>query len=261
MVAVLPEETMTTIRTALVLSLMIACSEGKDPAETDTDTDTVETDVPDTDVPSASTWNHVVTSIAVASPQESLDLDGDGAGDNALGALRIVLNPALAEALSTASRVLILQTADVDAATDTSVMLAAFGATDANADASDNAAAHFDPGPAVDAAGHALVATETALDAGAYATVLADQTLSFGDFTFSAATGLHLEGEVDAGAHAARMGIAIRVAPLADALTAAGKAELAGQLSALADLDTDGDTVADAISATFLLEAAPCEVP
>jgi hypothetical protein len=255
---------MRTVTTSTLLALLTACSDGRGGGKSDTDADTdvaVDTDASDdTDANASASWNAVITSLEVASARDALDLDDDGQGDNALAAARVVLNPLLADAIATAGRVVILQVAHVDAATDSSVAIAALTAADADATASNNAGASFDAGVAVDALGVALVSTDASLDAGAYAVTVASEAITVGDFTFQAATGLHLEGTASAASNTGRLGIAIRVAPLVAALEAADKADTAATLSALADVDTDTDGTADAISATFTFRAQACSL-
>lgn len=250
----------TTRALTFLLSMLTACATGP---KADGDTDApIDTDVSsDTDLgPSAATWNAVVMSLEVASPREGIDLDGDGAGDNALAVVRLVVNPLLEDAMATAERVVILQVSDVQGATDAHVGLSTFSATDADATGGNNAGATFDAGAAVGSDGVAVAATDSALTDGAYAEVLASEEITLGAFAFQAATGLHFEGTATANANQGRFGMAIRVAPLTAALEAAGQAEVADTLAALADIDSDEDGAADAISATFTFDASAASV-
>jgi hypothetical protein len=55
----------------------------------------------------------VIDSFVLAPPAEGFDLDGDGTVDNALGSLRLLLNPILTSAYESSPRPIVLQTADV----------------------------------------------------------------------------------------------------------------------------------------------------
>ncbi|MEQ1567917.1 MAG: hypothetical protein ABMA64_19920 [Myxococcota bacterium] len=214
-------------------------------ADSDTDADT------DADPGELAAW--VVTSIAVAGRFDGFDLDGDGDGDNALWAMKLAVDPALATALTSSTVEIVVQLADVhDWQDDPAVRVGVLSAEDPEGDGT------FDAGPSVDATGAALVAVETPLAAGAYEVVLADDTLVVGAMTLEASTPIHVAGEPTAQAHPGRFGCAIPIDRLLAAFEAAGvdPGALEG-LDALADLDTDQDDEPDSISAAFAFDAAP----
>jgi hypothetical protein len=242
---------------ALFLSLAAACATSdpvpKDTADTPTDSDT------DDGTSDGSLWNHVVTEIQVADEEDALDLDGDGDGDNALAPFGFVLDPLLADGLTTAARVTVLQVAGVDGPDDDSVALAVLTAEDADEDGTNNAGATFDAA-GLDAEGTAILATPAALAGSAYAVALASEGITLGSLSFEPVSGLRLRGAVSEPSHTTTVGMAIRVAPFQELLAGAGMDELAANLTALADIDVDGDEAMDAVSVAFDLEAVPCDV-
>lgn len=255
----------------LILLTLLACADHTDPKDTgldtglDTATDTDsgadsggETDTPTTDL----TLNHVVVSLTVAGRGEGFDLDGDERVDNAAWALGAALDPLFEAALAGAPRVLVVQVADAeDLADDPSVQIALLGASDDDGDPSDNADGEtFSAGAAVDADGRALVGADTALAGGAYQVELLDSALVLGETELSTATPLLIGGQVSLERDAGLIGFGVSVDALAAALVAAGYGEEAEGVGMLADLDTDGDGVDDALSIALAFDAAPCEL-
>lgn len=222
-------------------------------AETETETETeIET--------TAEAWNHAVHTLEVAGRDEGFDLDDDGDGDNAIWLLGVAIDPLVAAQIMAASRVLVIQTVGRD---DSLADIGAFGAEDTDGDPTDNFSGDetFDAGSAVDEQGLARVSVETTLTDGTYEVVLASDTLSVGDLSVEATTPLHLRGGVDAATHTGTLGFGASVEALVTAATALGAdAAVVDQLEALADLDTDGDGVPDAISTAWTFEAVACEV-
>ena len=236
------------------------------PGESDTDTDTdadtdTDTDT-DTDADTDSIYDHVLLDLTVAGRTEGFDLDGDGEGDNAIWVLGGVLDPVLAGLLDSATRVVVMQVADVgELAADPSAQLALVSAEDTDGDPSDNGAGEtFAAGASVDAAGRALVGVEISLTDGAYATTLLDGSFAVGTWEMEASTPLQISGAVTAGSHVGFLGLGMPVDALTAALEAAGQPEAAGGVAALADLDTDGDGEEDAVSMAFAFAASPCSL-
>lgn len=209
-----------------------------------------ETPPPGTTTPGA-TYDWAVTALAVGGRTDGFDLDGDGTIDNAAWPLGALLDPALAYALDAAQTALVVQLGAVDdLVDDPAVAVGLFSAQDMDGDAV------LDGGPSVDDAGRARVYTETALDGGAYAVVLADQAIAVGDQVLEAATPVHVAGAPTAASHTGLIGWGVPVDALLAALTELGvdAAQLQG-IAAMADLDTDADGDPDALSITLAFDA------
>lgn len=257
----------------LLLLTLLACSGDKPERPDDTslpddprDSDTSDSDGSDSDTsdPAASgeTWDAVAVTLTVADRGEGVDLDGDGAGDNAVWALGGVVDPVLETVLASAERVLVVQLAGVDDPHDDDVVVVGVvTAADTDGDPSDNAggAEAFDAGAAVDADGHALVHTETALAGGAFAVELATGTLEVGELSLELATGLHVAADATAAGQAGLLGFGVSAEALTDALVALGVPEEdASAVAALADLDVNGDGTDETVSVALAYEAVGC---
>lgn len=210
--------------------------------------------------PSASIHNHVLITLTVADRGEGFDLDGDGTADNALAPLGSALDPLLASALGAVGRALVIQVADAESLVeDASVQIALVTASDPDGDPSDNAAGEtFSAGPAVDAEGRAVAGVQTALSGGAYTVALLDESLEIGSLELASATPIWLAGALDADAHSGLIGLGVGVDAIVLALEAVGYAEQAALVETLADLDTDEDGAADAISLALRFDAVAC---
>lgn len=238
-----------------------------DPVDPPVDTD--DTDVfvdTDTDAPGgfqsgADHWNHVVESVTVAPASQGRDLDGDGTIDNALGVLGGLVNPIIASGSSGATSVAILQVWGVNDG-DQDVEVGFFGAVDVDNDPTDNFSGTepFDGSLFVDAQGRALVTQATVMVNGDYSATLAQGTYIIGGLTIQTATPVYLDGTATAGVHDGLLSFAIGVPALTAILQAFGQGALAPVVANLADVDTDGDSIADALSVAFRVEGVPCVV-
>lgn len=210
------------------------------------------------------TANYVLISFTVANRGEGFDLDGDSEIDNALWPLGSVLDPLIVEAQAVAQHVAIAQASDIDSfSADNSIRVGLLTVVDEDGDGSDNGSGteSFDGGALVDANGVVVIGTETPLTSGAYQVELATGTLPVGSYEFELATGLFIDAALDAGSQSGMLGFGISIEALELALVAEDvSAEVIAAMTALADLDLDGDGVADAVSMAFTFEAVICTV-
>ena len=89
---------------------------------------------------------------------------------------------------------------------------------------------------------------------------LAQGTYIIGGLTIQTATPVYLDGTATAGVHDGLLSFAIGVPALTAILQAFGQGALAPVVANLADVDTDGDSIADALSVAFRVEGVPCVV-
>lgn len=253
----------------MFLLLGLACTGGKESAETGLESQgesvlestTQESDTQESNPGDESVvYNHVVASLTVADRGEGIDLNEDGEADNAAWVLGVVLDPLIASALSGAERVLVLQVADVENLNvDASVQVSLLSATDTDADPSDNLSGEtFSAGVAVDANGRAYVGANAELSSGVYEVELLGESLVVGELELSTATPFYLLGTLSGQDNTGLLGFGLSVDALTAALVAAGYAEEAELVVQLADLDTDSDGEADALSVAMYFEGLPC---
>jgi hypothetical protein len=253
---------MNVARTLFWLSLVGCAGDvGKDALDPTDATDGDVTDTPtdsdeatDAQADPATTWDHAVDVMAVARARDGLDLDGDGEGDNALGAFALVINPLLEATLDGATGALILQVQADDLSAATSGALSMFPGSPGEGGAWSVSAA------LVDADGVARVSTEVELAAGAYSGAWLDQSITFGERTLQTATPVLVQATATATSHDGVLGFGVSVDALTAFLSASGNEDLATSLAAVADLDTDADGTNDAVSAAFTFEASACVI-
>jgi len=118
-----------------------------------------------------------------------------------------------------------------------------------------------DGGVSVDEDGVARALSDATLAGGVYSAVLADGTLTIGDYTLESAVGVPVAGGADLGYTTGMLGLAIPLQSLLDLAASLGvDTSSLDALAALSDIDTDGDGVPDAVSAAFLYEGPGCVV-
>lgn len=178
-----------------------------------------------------------------------------------LGGSAVLVDPILAELMSKATRVLVLQAAGVSAWTDAEVEFGVFKADDTDGDPSNNysGSATFYAGSAVDADGHARVFTVSSLAAGAYDFTTGGVPIIVGSLEFEPDQ-LFLRGTMSAASNDGQVGMPIPVDVLVAALDAAGYGSMGTAIQRQADLDLNGDGTKDAISAAFDFRSVPCFV-
>lgn len=201
----------------------------------------------------ATRLDHVMVTFQVAERGDGIDLDGDGALDNAVWSLAAGIDPVLAQARDISTQALVLQVSGLEdmASLTAAVRLALLSAQPVSEGA-------WSGGVAVDDDGLALVAVDTELVDGAHETILLDDTLTIGALTLEASTPIHVHGTVDADQHSGLIGLGIGTDVLIAALAQAGSTEGAAVIAQSADLDTDGDGEEDAISMAFAFTAERC---
>ncbi len=257
---------------AVLLGACEAASTDKDTAETNPSADTGPTDGDDTAVPdgdddddeAANTLHrvhHVITDIEVAGRTEGIDLDGDSTADNALWVLGPLIDP-LTDNIDENAVVMILQVAtDGELSEASRAWVGLLAGADQDGDRLDNDSGTESFAVAdLDADGLAPAGVDVPLAAGHYTAVLADESIQVGALTFQAATGLHIDGQVSVDTHTGLLGFAMPIERLTDLTELLGSSEDAGELQALADIDTDGDGTPDAISIVFAFSTTPCGV-
>lgn len=248
--------------------LLLACrspDSGDDDTAAVTDTaDTAESGETGDATAGGAVTNDVVVAFTTAAQGEGFDVDGDGEIDNAIWALGGMLDPRIAESLTTAQHVVIAQLSGIDDwGDDTSVRIGVLTAEDPDGDGMDNTsgAEAFAGGAQVDADGLVHVATPGALVDGGYTVELATGPLPVGSYELELATGLFVEADVDHRQQSGLLGFGIALDKLQVALAAEGiSKEILALLVNLADLDLDGDGTDDGLSMAFRFEAAACTV-
>ena len=244
-------------------------------ADTDTDTDTdtdsgTNTDTgEDTDTgttagscpSSVSEMVWVVQTLEVTTSRAGLDLDGDGTGDNQLAVVRDALNSSILSTFPTSPVVLAWQMWDVEDWCDDPAIVGAFlSPSDDDGDHTDDYSGTeaFNAGDQIDASGHAVENGAGAITGGTYTFTFASGEFYVGGFTLTNATPVIVEGTANESANTGKFAFGLSVTLMEEIAVAEGydPALAAG----LADLDTDGDGKADAISVTFDFTAVPATV-
>lgn len=216
------------------------------------------------------TFDWVLEEVELAGTGEGVDLDGDGSADNALASLQALvpqmdLAQVFRDALAEGGRFALLEMWYVTGLgkPDPFVLAGVLSATDGDADPQNDfsgSGVFAVEGEAVDAEGHPLVRTATALaKGGRYRIELTGQTLELAGLTLPASAKVVVEATAAAASNAGELGIGFPVGDLADVLAAQGVEltdEQAGLLALFADLDLDPDDPGnDAISASFTFSA------
>jgi hypothetical protein len=212
----------------------------------------------------------VIRDVQVVGETGGLDLDGDGLGDNALGAIRdtiesltepLTLDDLFADALTTTGAVLLVEVFGVnDPASDKLAFVGVLAGADTDGDASDNFAGAevFLVNPAdLGADGHARNRSVTRLTSDGFVARIADQALLPGG---SARGIVAFDGTVAPGELAGVVGAAVPIDDLIDFLEDAGIAippEALPLIRFAADVDLDGDGTQDAFSLALRVTAVP----
>lgn len=223
---------------------------------------------------SGASYLWVLSSLRTAASKQGVDLTGDGKPDNQFGAIQTLLtlfgggfdlDQAFAGAVGQDGRYAMIEMWMVQdlAKADPFVLAGALGATDSDADPSNDlgGSGTFVADPATIAEDeHALVRVGTSLASGGkYRIDLTGQALALGGFDVPDGTLVVIEGTATASSNAGFIGMAIPKAQVIDILTAQGVDVSAFQaaLTALADVDTDGDGTKDAISISLAFTSVP----
>lgn len=207
--------------------------------------------------------SYVATAFEV-SEDEAFDLDDDGAPDNALSSLGVILNNLIAERLVGNVHVVVVQLDGVnDWSDDEAIEVGIFPAVDDDNDGTDNTsgAEVFDGTGFVDASGLALERSPGAITGGTYEAWVDASSFQVGSFVFDVATGVHVRGLADASAQTGLVGIGVTTDALAYALGQEGfDPGLIDLLAGLADLDLDDDGTPETVSMAFTFDATACGV-
>ncbi len=202
----------------------------------------------------------VTDSIAVGTSSEGFDLDGDGVIDNAAALAKSLLDPQLLDFTANQPEVLILQLWDLQDWCNDAVGVGFINGLDTDGDPSDNHSGSevFDPGADVDADGHAVYAGAGTIAGSVVTGTIFHAQLNFGFVSIDTATPLYLSGTVAADGFSGIVGTAVDAVALGSFLESQGlPASLA---TSLADVDTDGDGTADAVSAAFEVHTVTCGI-
>lgn len=233
----------------MIALLLVACSGGEALPE-----------APEADPVRAS---YVATAFEV-SEDDAFDLDDDGAPDNALSSLGVILNNLIAERLAGNVHVVVVQLDGVNDWTDDEVIeVGIFPAVDEDNDGTDNTsgAEVFDGTGFVDTGGLALEHSPGAIRGGTYEAWVDASSFQVGSFVFDVATGVYVRGLADASAQTGLVGIGVTTDALAYALAQEGFDQgLIDLLAGLADLDLNDDGTPETVSMAFTFDATACGV-
>ncbi len=203
----------------------------------------------------------VVQTLEVAETRGGLDLDGDGTGDNVLAAVRDALNTSIIDTFPTTPVVLAWQMWGVDDWCDDPSITGAFlSPSDVDGDHTDDYSGTeaFSAGAQINGKGLAVENGAGSITSGTYTFSFASGSFDVGGFTLVNATPVLVTGTADESGNSGKFAFGMDKSLMAEIAVAEGyDASLA---DALADLDTDGDGVGDALSVTFDFVAVPATV-
>ena len=205
------------------------------------------------------TFNWVGSALEVGNASEGVDLDGDGAVDNVFSLAARSRNDDIATALADGSTVLVMQFWNIeDWCDDGSFQGGILIATDLDGNGADNYSGSetFDPGTNVDSSGHAVQHASATVSGSNYSVTIPGAELSIGGVDITTATPILIEGTANETENSGHFGFGIAVTDLVPYAEANGIDP--SLLYSLADLDTDGDGVGDAISAGFVFDSVSC---
>lgn len=209
-----------------------------------------------TSAPEGLIYDWVMVELRVANATDGVDLDGDGTKDNALSTVDTAVTALLAGAVARAENAQVVQLGDVSSfEEDPDVIFAVFTVPDPDG-AANNASgtANFDADGAVDEQGRASQSAPTAIYGGEYQVRIPGPGLVVGEVDLIATTDIYIAGFPQLATQELLVAFAISV----DSLDRLG--EFGDGAAAIADIDTDGDGIDDAVSAAFEVDTVACTV-
>ena len=249
----------------MFIALFLACFDGSPTdsgsdadADTDTDTDT-DTDSGSAEcIPTGGDWAWVIQTLEVGDSTTGVDLNGDGAVDNAMSLAATGMNRAIVSAMANSSTVIVVQFWGVDDWCNDGVNGAIGMASDTDGDPTDNGSGSESFDATLDGSGHMSMSSAATISGSAWSASIPSASLSIGGYDFSPSTPILIEGTASETMNSGVLGFGLDKELLRAIADDNG---WDGTLAdSLADLDTDADGVPDAISIGFTFEAPTCSV-